>query len=290
MFPTDKVITFPGGDSWHYKSDPKARVLACLDQTQFCDPDGDECWPAKPNWDDHLRPPGYWLMKLALKDSSIYDSIALRLGAALVAQEMIAQQLSLPLPDQHWMTEARRMFATSLALAQINAWSIASGEDQVHEGLDGWENQTPEEAGNLCGLLKFKSAGYTDIDKVTFFLLLFIPYPAAFILSLKWKSVRPLRRGGNNGDTNGGNTGESSGEANGGDGGRNHEQREGSNTTNGQTAAAIPAAGTVLSPEHNEIEQDEDPDERIVLEIITKSLFTGAIFLYHLCRDRAKGR
>lgn len=131
-------------------------------------------------------------MKLALKDSTIYNSISLRLGTALVAQDMVSQFQSLQLSEDHWMTEARRLFATSLAFAQIKAWSIGSGEDFVHEKDYGWKDQTPDEAlesGGLCGLLKFNSTGYTDIDLLAFILLLVLPWPLTALLSTKWTTV-----------------------------------------------------------------------------------------------------
>lgn len=176
---------------WYIKSDPKARVLACPDLTELCDPKGDKCWPITHHPEIIRDDRGYWLMKLALKDSTIYNSISLRLGTALVAQDMISQQNSLPLPDDHWETEARRLFATSLALAQLKVWSISSGEDQVHEDDLGWENQTPDEAeesGGLCNLLKFKSVGYTDVDLEAFLLLLILPYVVSAILGTRWQT------------------------------------------------------------------------------------------------------
>lgn len=195
VFPADGIKRFPGGDVWHVKSDPKARVLACTDKTELCDPTGDKCWPITHRPDIIRDDRGYWLMKLSLKDSTIYNSISLRLGTALVAQEMISQQNSLELPKGHWMVEAQRLFATSLALAQIKAWSISSGEDRAHEADFGWENQTPDEAedsGGLCDLLKFRSVGYTDIDLQAFLLLLLLPYGLTAVLGTRWQTCSSI--------------------------------------------------------------------------------------------------
>lgn len=74
-------------------------------------------------------PPAYWMMKLSLENSNIYDSILKRLGTALLAQHKITQYTSEPLSDDHWMLEARRLFEISLARIQFDAWNIASGED-----------------------------------------------------------------------------------------------------------------------------------------------------------------
>lgn len=111
-----------------------------------------------------------------------------------MAQDMVSQQLSLVLPEDHWMTEARRLFATSLALAQIKAWSIASGEDADRKN---WEDQTPDEAkaaGGLCNLLKFNSVGYTDVDLLAFVLLLVLPWPITALLSTRWASIIEILR------------------------------------------------------------------------------------------------
>jgi hypothetical protein len=101
---------------------------------------------------------------LSLLNSNIYDSIAKRLGTALIAHGLISQYNSVALDDFHWVTEAERLFATSLARIQFDAMNIASGEDWVHVGQDGYVDKTPDEAGDLCGIFKFKSTGYTNID------------------------------------------------------------------------------------------------------------------------------
>lgn len=138
--------------------------------------------PSKTNKPDFS--PGYWLMKLALEFSNTYESISTRLGSALIAQEKISQFMSLPLNDTHWQIEAARMFSTSLARAQFDAWSIASGEDSVHEGVDGFINQTPDEAGDLCGFFLFKSRGYVNFNTGLYFGFLAV-LPASFLLTLK---------------------------------------------------------------------------------------------------------
>lgn len=182
VFGTDNQLTFPAGDTWYYKSDPRARAFACLDSWELCSPNGIECWSID---DDigHL-PPDAWFVSYALRRSNVEFSMRRRLGSALVAQESISQFFSLALDDHHWRKEARRLFLTSLARIQYDAFSIGSGEDYAHEvDGDGYKDVTEPEAGNLCGFWKFRSQ-YTNIDLWAFVWLMTV-LPSCFILDLK---------------------------------------------------------------------------------------------------------
>lgn len=136
--------------------------------------------------DPENLPPGYWLMKLSLEKSGIYNTIVRRLGSALIAQERVSQYNSDRLSNNHWQLEAARLFATSLALIQYEAWSIASGEDSQEEGYI-W--LTPDEAGNLCGLFKFNSSGYTNLAMWPIIWLI-LALPGLWILSKEARKVR----------------------------------------------------------------------------------------------------
>ncbi|KAL2048570.1 hypothetical protein N7G274_000482 [Stereocaulon virgatum] len=108
----------------------------------------------------------YWFMKWSLENSNIYDSIKWRLGTALLAQESVSQWVSIPLPPDQWQLEANQLFATSLARVQYDAWSIATGEDRQRPG---YVDKTPDEAkGQLCGLYKFKTLDFTNINLAAF--------------------------------------------------------------------------------------------------------------------------
>lgn len=120
-------------------------------------------------------------MKLALGSSNIYDAIVRRLGTALIAQERVSQSLSRALGDGHWKSEAARLFATSLARIQFDALVIASGEDSDQEG---YIDMAPDEAGNLCGLFKFKSSSYKNLD-LAWAILLGLLIPLLMLLSLQ---------------------------------------------------------------------------------------------------------
>ncbi|RFU26795.1 hypothetical protein B7463_g9542, partial [Scytalidium lignicola] len=90
----------------------------------------------------------------------IYNAIEKRLGRGLIAQNKVSQFFSEALGDYHWVDEVERLVATTYAMTQINAWSIASGEDSVHEGKDGYSLKTPEdEYGDLCGMFKYNPPG-----------------------------------------------------------------------------------------------------------------------------------
>ena len=131
----------------------------------------------------------YWLMKYALGNSNTYDSIKLRLGNALLAQQRIGQARSLPLKDDHWEYEAAQLLATSLARAQFDAWSIACGED--HE-RPGYKDLTPDQVkGKLCGLYKFNKDGYINIELGAFIGLLLV-WPITFILARETKRIKEM--------------------------------------------------------------------------------------------------
>ena len=175
-------------DPYYYNSDPRARPLACVDTTELCSPEGATCWPMTADLPDNVpNTPAYWLMKWSLERSSTSESIKWRLGTALLAQERISHSRSQPLSDDHWEAEAKQLFETSLARAQFDAWGIAVGENREQPG---YIEVTPDEGkGRLCGLYKFNSVGYTNINLGAFIGLLFTPF-IIFFLSLEAKTVK----------------------------------------------------------------------------------------------------
>jgi hypothetical protein len=127
-------------------------------------------------------------MKLSLENSNIYDSIKTRLGDGLVAQGRVSQYQSQDLGDAHWRVEAERLFQTSLARIQYDAWAIGTGEDQARVSDDGYANDTPDEARNLCGIFKFLSSDYRNVPQTLYICLISI-YPGLLLLSMKVKTV-----------------------------------------------------------------------------------------------------
>ncbi|KAL9586411.1 MAG: hypothetical protein Q9212_000925 [Teloschistes hypoglaucus] len=169
-------------DPYYYNSDPRARVLACVDKTELCSPDGKTCWPPSAPPPRHSpSPPPYWLTKWSLRDSNIYSSLNLRQGAALLAQESISQFISLPLGSKHWQSEASQLFSTSLARIQYDAWDIATGADREKPG---YVEITPDEAKDrLCGIVKTKRENYTNVNLFAF---IGLPCLAFTIFVLSW--------------------------------------------------------------------------------------------------------
>ena len=172
------------GEPYYYNADPRARALACVDTTELCSPDSKPCWsmtmPVPPNVPLN---PAYWLTKWSLENSNIYDSIKWRLGTALLAQQSISQSVSHPLSPDQWQVEVSRLFATSLARIQYDAWGIATGEDRERPG---YVEVTPDEAkGRLCKLYKFKTADYTNVNLAAF---VGLPLLAIAIFVLSWNA------------------------------------------------------------------------------------------------------
>ena len=182
IFPATKPRYFPPErEPYYYNSDPFARALACVDTTELCSPNGQTCWSMLPNSASHNA--AYWLMKLSLENSNIYDSIKWRLGTALLAQESVSQFISQPLPANQWAVEVSQLFATSLARIQYDAWSIAHGEERERSG---YVEVTPDEAkGRLCRLYKFNSIGYTNVSLLGF---IGLPLAAFVVYVLSWEA------------------------------------------------------------------------------------------------------
>ncbi|CAN9365240.1 unnamed protein product [Alternaria sp. RS040] len=148
IFPADDIYKFQGGTVKYYKnSSPKSRALACIDETQFCDPTNTYCWHEYekiPDQVSHIaEDPAYW-----------------------------------------FMLEAEHMFKTSLARAQFDVWSLASGEDHDQ---DTYKNTVDEFAESMCGLFKFRAAGHVNIRLWPFWVLCSV-LPVTFLLSVELKT------------------------------------------------------------------------------------------------------
>ncbi|RYN56306.1 hypothetical protein AA0118_g8267 [Alternaria tenuissima] len=219
IFPADDPYKFQDGTVEYYKnSSPKSRAFACIDETQFCDPTNTYCWHEYekiPDQVSHIaEDPAYWFMVNALKKSNTYDSIKLRLGSSLLAQQRVGEARSQALANNHWELEAEHMFKTSLARAQFDAWSLASGEDHDQ---DTCKNTVDEFAEGMCGLFKFRAAGHVNIRLWPFWLLCSV-LPITFLLSVELKtygqiwhsaisSAREILPKRSNGSTSGSATG-----------------------------------------------------------------------------------
>lgn len=191
IFPADKAFQYPGDKGYYYyNSQPKARAFACIDETIFCAPSGSPCWHANdPIPAGGSNTSSYWFLKYALKSSNTYDSIKLRLGSGLLAQQRVGQSRSMPLADNHWQLEAEHLFKTSLARAQFDAWSIASAED--HDNPTYTDTLPDEARGSMCGLFKFQASGYVNI-RILPFVWLMLAWPLMLILSIELRTYEKL--------------------------------------------------------------------------------------------------
>jgi hypothetical protein len=193
IFPATAKYRYPDDTVDYYMNEsPKSRAFACIDETQFCDPTGKYCWhddrdiPLKAKGID--EDPAYWFMVNALKKSNTYDSINLRLGSSLLAQQCVGEARSQALTDQHWELEAEHMFRTSLARAQFDTWSLASGEDHDQ---DGYKNTVDDHPTHMCGYFKFRTSGHVNISIWSFWVLCSV-LPITFLLSVKLKTYRQI--------------------------------------------------------------------------------------------------
>jgi hypothetical protein len=180
---------FPASDPSKIKplfihKDPRARAVACVDETFHCTPDGETCWTFA-DQEKHPVPisrPEYHFMNYSLLYSNMFTSLELRLRTALLAQKNVSQYISPGLEEDHWKREMENLFNTSLARIQLDALSIASGEGR---GLDGFVRQLPEKGSGLdiCRLFKFRPVGYVNVLVWPYILIAVVPV-LAWVLSL----------------------------------------------------------------------------------------------------------
>jgi len=190
IFPADETWSIPGDPiPWYRNSDPRARPLACISNTEVCTSDGSVCWDinSPSDSDDLDQSPEFALLYASLYQTDIFYSIAKRQGRALLAQKLVSQYFSEALDDYHWIDEMQSLFETALARTQINAWSVASGEDAVHEGRDGYISIT-KGSGNLCGMYKYNPQGYQSLHFAVLLIVL-VSVPSLWILSMDWNQV-----------------------------------------------------------------------------------------------------
>jgi hypothetical protein len=194
IFPADdKVDKHSPPPFWYRNSDWRARPFACLDDIDICFPDG-TCHSYYDPPEDSQTKPEIILIWTSLYKTFTFNSITKRLGRALLAQNLVSQYFSEPISDgsdggtAQWVQEVENLIKTSLARVQINAWSVAVGEDRIHEGLDEFDLYT-KGVPNLCDHFKYHPAGYIDIKAVPFFVILGL-FPLFWLLSLNLKSIK----------------------------------------------------------------------------------------------------
>lgn len=157
-----------------WTADAYVRVLGCIDQYQFCS-------ATKPNLCTALGgarrladaksfeglPFTFWermtMMRLAglLSFFSTQESVDGRGAAALRAQEVVYENIGLPLPRNQWQIEVSSWMAVSLAKLQRMAVEFATGPNFMAEGSS---MELPEALEPMCYSQKVRHSG----DHVSF--------------------------------------------------------------------------------------------------------------------------
>lgn len=132
---------------------------------------------------DHICSVDYEYTRAALRESTIFKAIHFRLGDALVAQEKVGDYESFRLDDNQWVIESQRLFNTSLARIQYDAFDIGigSGHDK-----DTYTRTDPSwiTSHDMCQKYKFQlPPDYANINVWPTVFLFLIP-PAILLLSL----------------------------------------------------------------------------------------------------------
>lgn len=190
IFPAHTEWPLPGDrKKWYYNSDPKARPLACINTIKVCTPDEALCWNVNSNLKFPDDTPEFELLYSSLYKTDIYYSLAKRQGRSLLAQKKVSQYFSPALGDYHWGVEVENWVRTALARTSINTWSVASGEDAVHEGKGGFAKTSNKH--NLCGRYKYNPRDYQSI-RFAYLLLVILWLPVIWILTWEGKPIRKL--------------------------------------------------------------------------------------------------
>lgn len=185
IFPADKLHHVKGLDTSYYiNSLGHATVMACVDRTDWRDPEYGNTWssmdelPALPPKDQQTFA-GIWLMRFALINSNILQSIDMRLTSALDAQSRVSNFISMDMPDNQWEIEVEHFFRISLARIQINARNIARG---VFAKYDGW-HKASNNATICADNYHFQAQGWTNVNYVVSLLIL-IPCVILIVLAI----------------------------------------------------------------------------------------------------------
>ena len=148
IFPARTQSDFPG---LFKNEDAKLRPIVCIDWATICPAGGNACYPTDEEHSEFSAEDEF--VRLTLNKSSTWDNIFFRGGSALVAEDIIVDMESPKLSEQHWMMEMEALFATKLARAQHDAFSIDIGERNTDLGQEMYEDKTPEHVrGKLCGM------------------------------------------------------------------------------------------------------------------------------------------
>lgn len=190
IFPADVAVPVSGDSKlWYRNSDHRARPLACLNQIEICTPDERLYLPfRKPDEDTNWEwTPEFTLLFTSLFQTDIFDSIKMPQGRALKAQEAVAGYFSTSLGPEAWANEVENLVTIAHARSQINAWSVASGEDSIHEKE---RYQLVNGTENTCGLFKYRPQGFATLKGIPLLAVLLLTV-ALWVFSLESRTFGP---------------------------------------------------------------------------------------------------
>lgn len=149
----------------------RAGVLGCADDLLICDATGRTCWDnsnystALPAIMDTGTRNAFYLLKLALDNSSAMKAMPFRTASALDASRRLNSLYSMRLAENQWEVESEIIFRTSLARMQVNVFDFARGTYAHYPGV---QNHAGDELRGACGIVKFQTTGYTNVNTAGF--------------------------------------------------------------------------------------------------------------------------
>jgi hypothetical protein len=195
IFPAEQEVLYgPKKTSKYFNADPIVPALACVDTTEICSPNGSRCWTDLSTLD--VDPPsldekiGYYMLALALTESTTFNAIQLQGGRTLEATHMLQRFLSFPLADEQWKVEAEHLFETSLARISITLRNYIRGA-AAH--IPNYKDETAAAMGGMCHAYKLPGRGWVNIP-VSGIILITCLASLSYILSFEIGSYSVVRR------------------------------------------------------------------------------------------------
>ena len=177
----------------YLNNETKPKFLACIDNTEICDPSRKTCQQLEVNAPERVFDTAHGratntaheltvtqdelariILLAALRGSNVFVSkdSGHPWTASLEADAQCTYFVCKDLPVDQWKTEARRWFETSLALIQVNLLDIVRGTGNGHGHglipvppyLNRESRDIPQIYKGICGLGKFKSVGWRNVS------------------------------------------------------------------------------------------------------------------------------
>jgi hypothetical protein len=175
VFPAQSRAKFPlgyEGSPKYFHNSTRATVLGCVDQYRICKDTSGPCWtnenitsiPQAPkNRPSTAEENVVKLLLMALDFSSACGSTQFRGAEALDAQSKISHMQSQDLASEQWQVEVEKIFQTSLARIQLNAYDIVRG---TAAAFDGYHDTLPAGYRGICSLVAIQTAGWQNLNVI----------------------------------------------------------------------------------------------------------------------------